>query len=162
MQRIIKHDSVRRVSTGATVTPTRSAPVEAAPAPSSPGVRVPRADGRTEAARRAHLSKTAVSKAIKRLEARLEVTLFDRSTHHVELSHAGAQLLEHARGVLDAVEALGEALEATDGRIRGELRIGACEPFTAYALPSVASGICSVVMESGSRSSGWVVSTTVM
>ena len=49
MQRIIKHDSVRRVSTGATVTPTSSAPVEAAPPPSSPGVRVHRADGRVTA-----------------------------------------------------------------------------------------------------------------
>ena len=43
----------------------------------------------TKAAERLHLSSSAVSKSVARLEARLGVILFERSTRRLQLSSAG-------------------------------------------------------------------------
>lgn len=78
----------------------------------------------TEAARRAHLSTPAISKSIKRLENKLEATLFERTSRRVELTIAGQALLVHARTVLDAVAAFGHALDRPEGQICGPLAVG--------------------------------------
>src|SRR5690242_5013632 len=51
----------------------------------------------TAAARRLGLSRSAVGKAVARLEARLGTTLFQRTTRRVRLTAAGEILLERAR-----------------------------------------------------------------
>ena len=88
-----------------------------------------------EGARRSHVSAPAVSKAIKKLEERLDVGLFDRSGRKVALTSAGAVLLQHATAVLEALERLGGAVAATHAELGGELRIGTTEAFAARALP---------------------------
>lgn len=88
-----------------------------------------------EGARRSHVSAPAVSKAIKKLEAHLEVELFDRSGRKVALTSAGAVLLQHSTAVLEALERLGSAVMATHAELRGELRVGTTEAFAAHALP---------------------------
>lgn len=59
----------------------------------------------TAAARRLGIAQPPLSRAISRLERRLGVRLLDRDHHRVELTEAGATLLQEARGVLDAVSA---------------------------------------------------------
>jgi DNA-binding transcriptional LysR family regulator len=59
------------------------------------------------AAERLGIASPPLSRAIRKLEAELGVTLLERSTHHVALTTAGAVLLEQARMALDAVDAAG-------------------------------------------------------
>ncbi|KIF73600.1 LysR family transcriptional regulator [Streptomyces sp. 150FB] len=57
------------------------------------------------AAVRLSIAQPALSKAIRRIEARLGVPLFIRSSRHVELTPAGEALQEHGRHALNAVSA---------------------------------------------------------
>jgi DNA-binding transcriptional LysR family regulator len=59
----------------------------------------------TRAAERLGISSPPLSRAIRRLEADLDVALFERTTHSVALTPAGAVLLEEARIALDALQA---------------------------------------------------------
>jgi DNA-binding transcriptional LysR family regulator len=51
------------------------------------------------------IAQPALSKAIQRIESRLGVQLFVRSSRHVELTPAGTALREHGRHALNAVDA---------------------------------------------------------
>jgi len=57
------------------------------------------------AAVRLSIAQPALSKAIRRIETRLGVPLFTRSSRHVELTPAGKALQEHGRHALNAVSA---------------------------------------------------------
>lgn len=71
----------------------------------------------TRAAERLHLAQQGLSATIRQLEERLGVQLFERSTRMVALTPPGAALLEHAPGILAAVErAETAAREAAEGR----------------------------------------------
>ncbi|MYR43375.1 LysR family transcriptional regulator [Streptomyces sp. SID5910] len=59
------------------------------------------------AAERLGISPPPLSRAIRRLEAELGVTLFERTTHQVTRTPAGDVLLTEARVALDALEAAG-------------------------------------------------------
>ncbi|MEV8127493.1 LysR family transcriptional regulator [Streptomyces sp. NPDC085944] len=59
------------------------------------------------AAERLGISPPPLSRAIRRLEAELGVTLFERTTHRVTRTPAGDVLLAEARVALDALEAAG-------------------------------------------------------
>jgi DNA-binding transcriptional LysR family regulator len=61
----------------------------------------------SRAAERLGMAQPPLSRAIRRLEGRLGVALVERSTRHVALTPAGAQLLRHARTALEAVAAAG-------------------------------------------------------
>src|SRR5215218_9568917 len=71
----------------------------------------------TRAAGRLHIAQQPLSAAIARLERELGVTLLFRTTRRVELTDAGAALLEPARAALQAVD---EALAAATAAGRGE------------------------------------------
>ncbi|CAM5673760.1 LysR family transcriptional regulator OS=Streptomyces tendae OX=1932 GN=GUR47_24170 PE=3 SV=1 [Streptomyces tendae] len=55
------------------------------------------------AADRLAVAQPALSKTVKRLESRLRVTLFDRTSRSVVLTPAGTALLEHGRYALNAM-----------------------------------------------------------
>jgi DNA-binding transcriptional LysR family regulator len=62
------------------------------------------------AAQRLHMAQPPLSQRIKDLEKEVGVALFYRRRTGVELSEAGALLLEHARRVLDGVDAATESM----------------------------------------------------
>ena len=83
-------------------------------------------------ARRLHIAQPPLSQAVRNLEATLGVALFERSSRHVALTDAGAQLLPAAREALAAVDrAVGiarAAAAAHAGVVRvGFLGYGACD-----------------------------------
>lgn len=80
------------------------------------------------AAAELHLSASAVSHQIARLEARLGVRLFERSAHGVRLSTAGERYLARVGGALSAITA------ATD-----DLRHGVSNSLYLHCAPSIAS-----------------------
>jgi DNA-binding transcriptional LysR family regulator len=58
------------------------------------------------AARRLGVAQSSLSETIRRLEAKLDIVLFERSSRHVELSDAGTELVPHAREVLERLDAV--------------------------------------------------------
>jgi DNA-binding transcriptional LysR family regulator len=71
------------------------------------------------AAVRLSIAQPALSKAIQRIESRLGVQLFVRSSRHVELTPAGTVLREHGRHALNAVDAaVRNARHAADTQAR--------------------------------------------
>ena len=75
------------------------------------------------AAERVHLSVSSLSKRIAELEATLGQPLFDRSGHRAVLTVAGERLLPATLGVLNAMAALGQALDAR-AALAGRCRFG--------------------------------------
>ena len=76
----------------------------------------------TKAAERLHLSSSAVSKSVARLEERLGVQLFERSTRRLKLSDAGRAYYATCKRVLqelmDAEDVLAEHATALAGKVR--------------------------------------------
>jgi DNA-binding transcriptional LysR family regulator len=83
------------------------------------------------AAQQLHMTQSAVSRLIQRLELDLGATLFDRQTKPLLLTGDGRIALDHCRRILGATDALAEAL-APSAAPSGLLRIG-----TAHALAEI-------------------------
>ena len=92
----------------------------------------------SEAAEQLHLSQSALSRSIQRLEDELGTPLFDRTKNRMRLNDAGELALRHARIVLSEASRLEEAL-AELVRKRFTLHIGACAPAPLWRLvPAIA------------------------
>jgi DNA-binding transcriptional LysR family regulator len=78
----------------------------------------------TRASDRLHVVQSAVSAGIRSLERELGVSLFDRTTHRVELTDAGEALLPEARSTLAAAAAAREAVDQVRGGLRGTVVLG--------------------------------------
>ena len=77
----------------------------------------------TEAGNQLALSPSAVGKAVARLEQRLAVRLFHRSTRSITLTEEGQQLLESCRRIFAEVETIASGLAQAQGAPRGRLRV---------------------------------------
>ena len=77
----------------------------------------------TTAADRVHVSVSSLSKRIAELESALGQPLFDRSGHRAVLTEAGERLLPAALDVLQAMTALGQAVDAR-AALTGRCRFG--------------------------------------
>lgn len=80
------------------------------------------------AAAELHLTASAISHQVARLEAGLGVRLFERSAHGVRLSTAGERYLERVGGALGAISAATE-----------DLRQGVANSLYVHSAPSIAS-----------------------
>jgi DNA-binding transcriptional LysR family regulator len=78
----------------------------------------------TRAGERLGTAQSAVSATIRRLEADLEIALFERTTHRVTLSDAGAALLPEARRTLAAAAAARDAVDRVRGGLGGTITLG--------------------------------------
>jgi len=79
----------------------------------------------TAAARSLALSKASVSKAVRRLEASLGVTLLHRTSRSVTVSTAGERLLGEARAMVAAATAATEAARGDRNDLAGPIRLAA-------------------------------------
>ena len=86
-------------------------------------VRVSESRSFTAAGQQLGISASAVSKTIARLEERLSVRLFHRSTRTVNLTPEGALFLERCRRILSEVKDAETELLQTRGTPQGKLRI---------------------------------------
>lgn len=80
------------------------------------------------AAAELHLTASAISHQVARLEADLGIRLFERSAHGVRLSDAGERYLERVSGALSAISAATE-----------DLRKGVSNSLYVHSAPSIAS-----------------------
>jgi DNA-binding transcriptional LysR family regulator len=89
------------------------------------------------AAARMRVAQPPLSRQIQALEADLGFRLFDRSRRHVELTAAGAALLEHTGRIFEAVElARSEAQRASRGE-SGRIVVGYPSSFAHNGLPEL-------------------------
>jgi DNA-binding transcriptional LysR family regulator len=79
--------------------------------------------GFSAAAAKLHLSRSAVGKTIARLEARLGVRLFHRTTRAQSLTEDGQAYFEHCLRALEALRAGGQMLESGRKEASGRLRV---------------------------------------
>ncbi|MDQ1732467.1 MAG: hypothetical protein QOK10_2626 [Pseudonocardiales bacterium] len=91
----------------------------------------------TRAAARIHLVQSALSVSVQSLERELGTRLFDRTTHSVQLTEAGAALVVEARLTLAAAEAARDAVAAVRGGVRGTVRIGIMHSLTQIDLAAL-------------------------
>ncbi len=93
------------------------------------------------AAERLFVAQPALSQTIKALEADVGVQLLDRSTRRVDLTPAGAQLLERARVILGSVDdAVAEARRIDAGE-EGSLRLGFIGSASFGLMPALARAL---------------------
>lgn len=98
---------------------------------------VARAGGFRDAARIAGMSASGLSAAISRLESRLGVRLFHRTTRSVVLTEAGQRLREDLLPALGAVEAALDGVNGFRDRPRGTLRLNVPVSAAHLVLPSI-------------------------
>lgn len=91
----------------------------------------------TAAAERLGMTVSGVSRALNRLEKKLETTLLRRTTRRLELTEEGETFLGHARSIIAAVDTAEEALAHHHEQPRGRLRLNAAPSFMQYVIVPV-------------------------
>lgn len=88
------------------------------------------------------LGQTAsgVSRALGRLEDKLEVTLLRRTTRRLELTEEGQAFLAQARKILEAVEQAEEQMKVRRQQPAGRLRVNAASPFMLHVVVPLIGG----------------------
>lgn len=89
------------------------------------------------AADRLHMAQPPLSNQIKQLEAELGTVLFERTTRRVDLTEAGALLMERARQILADVEATEIDVAEVGRGAAGVLRLGFSGTATYRLMPEV-------------------------
>jgi DNA-binding transcriptional LysR family regulator len=105
-------------------------------------VAVADAGGLTSAAGRLGVSKSIVSRRIARLEKALKTRLLSRTTRGAALTEAGATFREHATRIAAEADAARDAV-ASDGKVRGRLRVSAPLSFGATHFAPVLAELAS-------------------
>ncbi len=96
---------------------------------------VARSGNFSKAARLAHVSPAAISKAIQRLEHDLGTPLLVRTTRTVSLTEAGHLLLDRGTQIARDVEDARHAMGQLGDTLRGPLRVAAMEVFSVEVVP---------------------------
>ncbi|MDP3668213.1 MAG: LysR family transcriptional regulator [Telluria sp.] len=91
----------------------------------------------SRAAQRVDLPKSTVSRRIAQLEAKLGERLLQRTTRKLVLTEFGASLLEHARKVVEEVEAAGALAQHRQLAPSGRLRISMPGDFASLGLATI-------------------------
>mgnify|MGYP001391769207 CR=1 FL=1 len=89
------------------------------------------------AARALGLSQPTLGRQVAALEEELGVTLFERLGHRLELTAAGADLLEQARHMSDAAARFSLIAAGQAQEVEGVVRLAASQVVSAYLLPPV-------------------------
>ncbi|KRC01040.1 LysR family transcriptional regulator [Hydrogenophaga sp. Root209] len=99
-------------------------------------------DGGSITAAADHLGQTVsgISRALGRLEKKLDTTLLRRTTRRTELTEEGQAFLLRTRAILAAIDDAEEHMAARRQRPAGRLRVNAATPFMLHAIvPLVAA-----------------------
>jgi DNA-binding transcriptional LysR family regulator len=80
------------------------------------------------------LTQSGVSRAIQRLEDRLGIRLFERTSKMVRLTEDGRRFCEEALPLLDQLEEVAEGVQNVSGTVRGQLRVNIDPTFSRLFL----------------------------
>ena len=82
-----------------------------------------------------NVSQSAVTGAIRQIEARIGARLFDRHASGVSLTLEGSRFLQHARNIVASVNEALRIPTAASATISGQVRIGVTYTVAGYFLP---------------------------
>jgi len=88
----------------------------------------------TAAAEQLDQTVSGASRALGRLEEKLQTTLLRRTTRRLSLTEEGKAFLQYARDIIAAVENAEEQLAARRERPSGKLRVDAATPFMLHVI----------------------------
>ena len=91
----------------------------------------------TKAAEILHVAQPAISVAIRKLEAELELQLFQRHDRKVSLTAEGERLWLHTQRILQAVDDAHLEMQELKGLSKGEVRVGIPGMMGSYYFPPV-------------------------
>ena len=91
------------------------------------------------AAQTLSISQSAVTEALKNLEADLGVTLFERHARGLNITHSGHQFLRHATKILSDVPGARRAFKKPPGKTSGRLNIGVTSLMAGYVMSDLLS-----------------------
>lgn len=89
------------------------------------------------AAERCCVSQPTLSGQIKKLEEELGVVIFERTNRSVEITPIGAELLTHARLLMEQANAMEQVARAHQDPLAGPLRVGAIPTLSPYLMPLI-------------------------
>jgi DNA-binding transcriptional LysR family regulator len=110
-------------------------------------VAVARARGFRDGARASGVSASALSEAVRRLEAQLGVRLFHRTTRSVAPTEAGGRLLERLGPALREVETALDVVNGFRDRPAGTLRLNVPVSAARLVLPAIVPGFLAAYPE---------------
>ncbi|RDU97803.1 LysR family transcriptional regulator [Trinickia dinghuensis] len=88
----------------------------------------------TAAAEKLEQTVSGVSRALTRLETKLDVALVQRTTRRLQLTEEGELFLVRARAILAAMEDAEESVARRRKRLSGRLRVDAASPFMLHCI----------------------------
>ncbi|WP_027213279.1 LysR family transcriptional regulator [Burkholderia sp. WSM2232] len=88
----------------------------------------------TAAAEKLGQTVSGVSRALTRLEKKLDTALVRRTTRRLQLTDEGEGFLQRARAILDAMEEAEESVTRKRRRPSGRLRVDAASPFMLHRI----------------------------
>ncbi|WP_295004196.1 LysR family transcriptional regulator [uncultured Dechloromonas sp.] len=101
--------------------------------------RVVEAGSFSEAARRAGTSRSAISKAVAKLEKSLGAHLLNRTTRHLSLTEIGTAVAEHCARIVEEATEAEKLVGSLSSEARGVLRVSASVAFgTLHVAPALA------------------------
>jgi len=89
------------------------------------------------AAEACRVSQPTLSVAIKKLEAELQVTLFERNAHEIAATPLGLDIVRQAQTVLEQAEAIKDMARRGKNPLAGSLRLGLIYTIGPYLLPAL-------------------------
>jgi DNA-binding transcriptional LysR family regulator len=94
------------------------------------------------AARRLHLTQSAVSQQVHSLEQQLQVKLFHRDGPHISVTEDGRALMPMVREYMYLSNRIEESMAARRGMVTGQLTIGCTSTPGKYTLPWLVGSFC--------------------
>ena len=88
-----------------------------------------------KAAAACFITQPTLSMQLHKLEQELNIKIFDRSKQPVVTTAAGAEVLQHARKIIEERDALFDFLQLRKGILAGVLQIGVIPTLAPYLLP---------------------------
>ena len=83
------------------------------------------------------VTQSTLSSLISKLEAELDVTIFDRTSHPVKPTVLGEEIISQARVVLYNTYQIEELISSRKGQMAGNLRLGIAPTIAPYILPKL-------------------------
>lgn len=93
--------------------------------------------GFSKASRELHITQTALTRRIQKLEAYLNLRLLDRTTRRVDLTAIGREFLPQARAIVQEMTTAVERLKNMSLRAGGNFTLACIPSITSHVLPQV-------------------------
>lgn len=91
----------------------------------------------SQAAEQCHVTQATLSAMVKKLEAELEVVIFDRKTKPIITTDCGREILQEAKKVLHHATELRDLARSVKSHVTGRIRVGIIPTIASALLPRI-------------------------